>query len=825
MSEIVGEELGTPDVTDFILDFDPRYEWLALILDQYLTYIGGPEYTGITDDRKYLPEEVQEIREILAALEAGDEIDIESIKNDYPLLGDYISQEYPDLTGSGTTEESGTAEETTNVLTNPNAEQLRNILIQEGYSPEDAQEYVSNAFYDLSGQGAVTLEGILSRAGYYVEGGILQPPNAYGADTNGDGVIDTAVVLRGGQEVPVYGAADVEAQIQAEQDKYNQVIGQEGWDELEDWEKNRILESAGYTPIHGDGTTDNPELDRAIADIYQDILDRDPDPEGDSYWTDIWESGSVTDQDEDGDVDYDDLRVLIEQAAQPELEQRNQETQDLISAIKDKFPTWKDLWSEVQSQLPSNPQEWGDVIRSVIEATGIDLPDSDIYGILNGGYGVTWNPGGIAGLPSGVGAIIQSGLIFVPGIPVGLPPSSTIIGSIGDIINAENPIDVLIQRAQDVFGDIVNNPSDLINTIITDELELPENIWDILIGGAAVTQEVLDWLSENGYSSESEDTTATTLGGDDEEEGEAEPSQFSPVDEDIILTDTGEIEDIFKDTTADDTADYTVTQDDSLFGDNTINADTTVDYNVYQDDPLFNASSTNTVNATDTFNPPNTSEPTSTQTNVEQSNTADTSTNYNVIQDDSLFGTGVNTADTTVNYNVYQDDPLFGTGVSTADTAINYTVTQDDPLFGFNDSVTNNNDTAVNYTVTQDNELFQESESGTSNLGGDTPYNDTTQYTAEEDLYNPTLSTNEPFAELSSGGGGAGGGSIGGSSDPSRFRKGLTYQVFDPQPIIAPSQIDFSRGLFGGSSSQINQKEPSVVATLFGDYYDLSRFS
>jgi len=109
-STVIGEELGTPDVTDFLSSFDPRYQWLADILDQYLTYVGGPEFTGQSDEREYMPEEVQEIRDLLAAINSGEEIDLDSIRNDYPLLADYIGTQYEepdvawDVGGTGTVE-------------------------------------------------------------------------------------------------------------------------------------------------------------------------------------------------------------------------------------------------------------------------------------------------------------------------------------------------------------------------------------------------------------------------------------------------------------------------------------------------------------------------------------------------------------------------------------------------------------------------------------------------------------------------------------------------------------------------------------------------
>lgn len=565
MSQVIGEEFGTPDVTDFISGFDPRYDWLAEILDQYLTYVGGPEYTGLGDDRQYLPEEVQEIRELLAALNSGEEIDVDLIRNDYPLLADYIDATYPDIT--------------------------------------------------------------------------IDEPTLPGQEDQ-----DTGIDIAGA-----------------------------------------------------------------------------------------------------------------------------------VDSLLDKFPTWEDLWSKVQDQLPDNPQEWGDVIRSVIEAAGVDLPESDIYGILNGGYGVVWNPGGIAGLPSGVGAIIQSGNIFVPGIPVGLPPSSTIIGTIGDYVNAENPIDVFVENVQGILGDVIADPAGAVTGILGQGTDVPTEVWEVLIGGAAATQGVIDWLEENGYISGSEDSTVVPPVGGEEEEEEDAGVQYGP--------DSPRPDDAFYQEVDDETVDpkdptqySTITEDDSTpqFGD--------PDFPVLIDDTAMG--------------------------DYEEPSAFDDTT------DD----------DTTTNITYGPDDPR-----------------PDDVFYVEADDETTDSKDLTDYGTI----VTGEEDSWTPELGGPNPPpyeedttleediygtdgkpivsdsditdKDTTNYTeldVYDDPWTPELS--DPLTEAEDGGGG-GAGSIGGSSDPSRFRKGLTYQLFSPQSVIPSAQRNYAQGLL--SSAQRPAIDTPVSKSLFGEFF------
>jgi len=188
--------------------------------------------------------------------------------------------------------------------------------------------------------------------------------------------------------------------------------------------------------------------------------------------------------------------------------------EEAVEQIQEEFPTWEDLWSKIKDVLPSDAQEWGDAIRGVFEAAGIPLPSGDIWDILNGGYGVTTtiNPatGGIAGIldPDNL-------LVFIPGIPVGLPPSSTIIGSIEDLVT--DPIGTITEKVERVLGDIVSDPGGFVEGILSGALEVPNELWEMILGGVAIGQDLLDWLVDSGVELIEETTPEPPLGGEEPE--------------------------------------------------------------------------------------------------------------------------------------------------------------------------------------------------------------------------------------------------------------------------------------------------------------------
>lgn len=190
-----------------------------------------------------------------------------------------------------------------------------------------------------------------------------------------------------------------------------------------------------------------------------------------------------------------------------------------VEDLQEAFPTWEDLWGKVKDSLPSNPQEWGGAIRGVIEAAGVDLPSGDIWEILNGGYGVTTpiNPstGGIAGILDPANQ-----MVFVPGIPVGLPPSSVIVGSVEDLMT--DPIGTITGRVGEIFGGIVQDPGGFVQDILAKGADVPPELWSVLVGGVQAGQDIIDWVT-GVVSGDGEETTpeSTVVSGAEKEEEEA----------------------------------------------------------------------------------------------------------------------------------------------------------------------------------------------------------------------------------------------------------------------------------------------------------------
>jgi len=187
--------------------------------------------------------------------------------------------------------------------------------------------------------------------------------------------------------------------------------------------------------------------------------------------------------------------------------------EESVEQVQEEFPTWEDIWEKIKDIPPSNPQEWGDAVRAVFEAAGIPLPSGDISDILNGGYGVIWDPA------TGVWTDPGSGKVFVPGLPVGLPPSSVILGTIEEILS--DPVGTITNKIERVLGDIVADPSGFIEGILTGALEVPDELWDMILGGVAVGQDLYDWLIENGIETVEETTTEPPLGGEEEPDDNA----------------------------------------------------------------------------------------------------------------------------------------------------------------------------------------------------------------------------------------------------------------------------------------------------------------
>ncbi len=290
------------------------------------------------------------------------------------------------------------------------------------------------------------------------------PFGAYAIDTDGDGFVDTVVrdnyeeiagedgIETVVNQVRVNGNDELDAEVQAAQDLKDSIYNQEGWDDLEDWEQDRELINAGGSAINGtDGTEPEEEQDTSLTDKAQESVDK----------------------------------------------------------LKDAFPTLEDLIAK----LPKDPKEWGGAIRTVLETAGVDLPNGDVDAILQGGYGVEWDPA------NSVFKDVLSGEVFVPGIPAGGKPSSVTIGTLEDLL--KYPKETIEQRVKEIWGEISGDPVDFIKGIIASGAQLPDDFFDVLGGLVAAGSTFIDWAKNAAAEAANANEEDTTLSETDTTEGDA----------------------------------------------------------------------------------------------------------------------------------------------------------------------------------------------------------------------------------------------------------------------------------------------------------------
>ena len=93
---MVDEVYNLPSLDDYLKDSGTDYgDWVRLMFDLFVDQYYGPEFD--VGDREFMPEEVAELKELLDMLKAGEEVDLEYIKENYPKFYEYIESNY-DLT-------------------------------------------------------------------------------------------------------------------------------------------------------------------------------------------------------------------------------------------------------------------------------------------------------------------------------------------------------------------------------------------------------------------------------------------------------------------------------------------------------------------------------------------------------------------------------------------------------------------------------------------------------------------------------------------------------------------------------------------------------
>ena len=291
---------------------------------------------------------------------------------------------------------------------------------------------------------------------------------------------------------------------------YDNVTNSEGFENLENWEKDKALKDAGYT---GGNYNSNPTSDPG--------------------W---FNDGNAEPPEEPEDVDAEEEGSWI-----------------------DKLPSFEDLMGKIRDAakdaVPSTAEEWGDLIRSILKAEGVNLPSGNIDDILAGGYGVRWDDF------SRILKNIQEGVVFVPGLPGGVSPGSVDIGTIKDILS--QPENVAKEVLDKIVG-AVKDPTTILSGVFGNTDEIPDWLEAAILAGD-YGQDALDWLKGISGGSEEEETVipVTETPEDETEETPEEEAKLTFGGESAV--DENPEEEIIIDTSVEETPEEEVdiTQDDT----------------------------------------------------------------------------------------------------------------------------------------------------------------------------------------------------------------------------------------------------------------------
>lgn len=166
--------------------------------------------------------------------------------------------------------------------------------------------------------------------------------------------------------------------------------------------------------------------------------------------------------------------------------------------------------------------------------------------VLGQGVGIIFDESGVTFDPT-------QGRIFVPGLPgVPLPPSSTILGTLEDLI--EDPIGTVGTWGEDVWSQVlegVQDPGAVIEGIFGEQ-EVPQSVISVVLGSETLQDILGDWVNtivdvvDPNQSTVDGDTTVGGVDTDDDngdsvtDEGDTFEGDLPGVEEDTKVRGTGE---------------------------------------------------------------------------------------------------------------------------------------------------------------------------------------------------------------------------------------------------------------------------------------------
>jgi len=190
------------------------------------------------------------------------------------------------------------------------------------------------------------------------------------------------------------------------------------------------------------------------------------------------------------------------------------DTQEEKGSWTDSLPSLEDLMGKIRQAakdaVPSTAEEWGDLIRDILKAEGVNLPSGNIDDILAGGYGVRWDDF------SQILKDIQQGTVFVPGLPGGVSPGSVDIGTIEEILKQPESGNWEDWKVWEKIKQTAKNPTTILSGVFSNTDEIPGWLKTAILAGD-YGEDALDWLKGISGGSEEEEETVIPVTETEEE--------------------------------------------------------------------------------------------------------------------------------------------------------------------------------------------------------------------------------------------------------------------------------------------------------------------
>ena len=222
--------------------------------------------------------------------------------------------------------------------------------------------------------------------------------------------------------------------------------------------------------------------------------------------------------------------------------------ESVIDQITDAFEQGTDALGNLLSGLIPEDMTIEGFLDWIKENVPENTPTDIFEQVLGQGVGIIFDGSGVTFDPT-------QGRIFVPGLPgVPLPPSSTILGTLEDLI--EDPIGTVGTWGEDVWSQVlegVQDPGAVIEGIFGEQ-EVPQSVISVILGSETLQDILGDWINTVVEVVDPNESTVdgdTTIGGgvtDDDDDGDSVTNEEDTFEGDLPGVEEDEEDDLSSET-------------------------------------------------------------------------------------------------------------------------------------------------------------------------------------------------------------------------------------------------------------------------------------